>query len=203
MGASGGANIGGNPGFEGLHAAFLQALIDSGIGGGGGGGGGGETFPDAVVTGTGAFVVPVGFNAIVRVECGAGAVFSIGGVNVLTSNHFETVRKIANAPSIVNISCGSNAYMISDTFATLGNVEKFADTGISVAPDIPINQNYTTMYTGPGATARGTATSGAVGASVSGVQIGQQSTRVSQTFKIPEGTSISGGSARLVELYAI
>lgn len=66
------------------------------IAAGGGGGDSSLTFPDLVVSGTGPYVIPAGFNAIVRVSCRGSDVFTVNG--------FQTLGNSANKLTHVNIT---------------------------------------------------------------------------------------------------
>lgn len=79
--------------FDTYRLAFETALVNQGLSGGGGGST--QTWPDLVISGTGPYVVPAGFNAIVHVTCKGNDVFTING--------FEALGSAANKLTHVNI----------------------------------------------------------------------------------------------------
>ena len=208
-----GINVGGGLSFEQMVNAFTRAL-ENASGGGGGGGGGGETFPDAVVTGTGGYVIPAGFNAIVRVQVTNGGGFTINGSSALESNDFDIQRKVQDPSGTfsgsTSVSVGSKRigrYAVfnrtsSPSGSSQSNVEghPFAYNymgGSNAQPDSP-----SAWVLGPGGSIS-TSFSQSPRYRIAGVEYGRQNVTAFQSFKVPEGTTINGGNSRIVELYAI
>jgi hypothetical protein len=190
-----------------LYEAFLQALTDAPSTGGGGS----ETFPDLVVTGTGGYTIPVGFNAIVRVYSAEGNAFTVNGVTVQSSQN----RDISDFS--ISTGTGNNA-TTSAPNARLSRFQLYSNTSSNSNPTVNggiISQTEAGTYgsqngqSGVGMVGSTTiAKTGSNGGSgfntiVSGISEHDQNTVTTQTYKLPEGTLINGGSNRLVELYAI
>lgn len=206
-----GVNVGGGLSFEQMVNAFTRALENAS---GGGGGGGSETFPDAVVTGTGGYVIPAGFNAIVRVQVANGGNFTINGSSALESNDFDIQRKVQDPSGTFS---GSTVVTVGSRrigrYAVFTRTQSASGSSSSNVEGHPYAYNYmgggnatpdspSAWVLGPGGTVS-TSFSQSPRYRIAGVEHGRQNTTAFQTFKVPEGTTISGGNSRIVELYAI
>ena len=163
----------GNLTYEQLREAFLEALSLSGIGGGGGG----LTFPDLVVTGTGAYSIPVGFNGIAKVNTKNGETFSINGAVVLSSDGVTWNTMYSNSPPTTSLARFTR-------FIGGGTDTVYRRSMCTPSPNL---ENQFGSESPADTFANATA---------------QEKNNATQIFTLPEGTLITGGRY-LVELYAI
>lgn len=158
-----------------LQSAMEAALLAAG----GGGGGGGLTFPDLIVTGTGGYTIPVGFNAIVKANCENGQTFSVNGAIVLSSTDTTWSTKVASnslrrASGNPTKYDGSNAFIGTTQASPLRPLDNFLPNYGTTPNIVAVDSN---------ATAR-------------------TRTSVAQSYSLTEGDTITGGRY-LVELYAV
>jgi hypothetical protein len=160
------------------------------------------SFPISVSVKTASFTIPLNRFARVTVEVDSGGIFTINGVNAVTSAAFLNIDvSITNAQATYNVPTGYRAVIASMGSQTPG-LNYFNGNPFASYPSSP-NQsaNVAGAQIGPGgqAIAAGTDTR-----SIAGVAIPSNATNRQAVFMLPPGTVISGsGNWRaVVEEYA-
>jgi hypothetical protein len=205
---------------------------------GGGGGGGGELLvPDFVVSGTGPYVVPAGFNAKVKVSCRVGHTFTVNGFTTLSVPNSQLINLFGNSTVVsytvpngmifrgraaaasnqqnagyirrggrtyyVNNSGTTNRH-VSALFPYMSSNNDYGSIGANSSLQFEdINSTYKASVGIEAASGENIQARGFNGyAGIMGV-IEPLGKVVEGSYTVPEGTTLDGGSDRLIELYVI
>lgn len=96
---------------------LLQAILDGDLNGGGGS----MPFPSTIVTGTGAYTIPSGFNARVTVNCQNGEQFQVNSAVVLSSQNLDLERVSLTSSRTAPTSSATASNPVSPDRYFLGN----------------------------------------------------------------------------------
>lgn len=199
-----GASVGGGLSIQQMKDAFLLALTEAGDGGGGSGSS--VPNPDAIITGTGGYTIPVGFVAKVKANCRNGETFSVNGATVLSSGAKEISRILVY---LGNVGQAAHYYVPSGYkgFVQFGirtetshhNAVRIWIDNVSFGPATAIERYYDRIFIGASGTHLYLIDNYP---QISGYAERGNNTSVTQEFNLKEGSTISGGRYT-VELYAI
>lgn len=184
--------------------------------GGGGGGGGGASFPDTIITGSGSYTIPAGFNAVVNVISHLDA-FTINGYPWFNptplipiaftvpggagSGGNANVTLYTNTGSTTALFIGGLIYnrslQVGGGSATV-YVGAWSSGALANGPDIPLPD----LPVQPGQTIRIVANSMVLRLSGDVQEFDPTAVERDGKLSVPTGTVINGGSY-VVELYAI